>query len=105
ARRGRQIALDRRLDLLLAFGRELFLLRLAPRVLTDEIGAHARDRFLLPARLNLLGRPVTRRVIGGRVIAEAIGQGLDQARPGAGAGLRRPPLPRRARPRDVAAAP
>src|SRR5262249_16088932 len=64
-RRGRQIAFDRRLDLLLAFGREFFLLRLAPRVLTDEIGAQARDRLLLPARLNLLGRSVTRRVIGG----------------------------------------
>src|SRR5215510_6757801 len=86
-RRGRQIALDRRLDLLLAFGRELFLLRLAQRVLTYEIGAQARDRLLLPARLNLLGRAITRRVVGGRVVAETIGQGLDQARPGAGAGL------------------
>src|SRR5262249_46602054 len=94
ARRGGQIALDRRLDLLLAFGGELFLRRFAPRVLTGEIGAQARDRFLLPARLNLLGRAVTRRVIGGRVIAEAIGQGLDQARPGAGAGLRDPILRR-----------
>src|SRR5262249_28594059 len=103
ARRGRQIALERRLDLLLAFGRELFLLRLAPRVLPDEIGAQARDRFLPPARQNLLGRPVTRRVIGGRLIGGAIGQGLDQARPGAGAGPRDPTLGRGAHRDDVVA--
>src|SRR6516164_2496128 len=83
----RQIVLDRRLDLLLAFGRELFLLRLAPRLLTDEIGAQARDRLLLPARLNLLGRTVTRRVIGGRVVAEAVSHSLDQARSAASASL------------------
>src|SRR6266516_6884072 len=46
-RRGRQIAFDRRLVLLLAFGGELLLLRLAPRVLTYEIGEQARDRLLL----------------------------------------------------------
>src|SRR4029077_4081646 len=69
APRGRQIALDRRLDLLLAVGRELLLLRFAPRLLTYEISAQARDRLLLPTRLNLLGRTATRRVIcrlGGR---------------------------------------
>src|SRR5262249_57263418 len=59
-RRGRQIAFDRRLDLLLTFGRELLLLRFAPGVLTHEVGAQARDRLLLPAGLNLLGRAVTR---------------------------------------------
>src|SRR5215467_3970423 len=101
--RGRQIAFDRRLDLLLAFGRELLLLRLAPRVLTDEIGAQARDRLFLPARLNLLGRAVTRRIIGGRVVAETIGHGLDQARPGAGAGLRDRILRRGAHRDDVVA--
>src|SRR5262250_797014 len=45
ARRGCQIALDRRLDLFLALGRELFLLRLAPRFLADEIGAQPHDRL------------------------------------------------------------
>src|SRR5262249_34079800 len=81
ARRGRQKALDRRLDPLLAVGRELFLLRLVPRLLTDEIGAQARDRLLLPARLNLLGRAVTCRVIGGPVVAEAGSHRPPQARP------------------------
>src|SRR5262249_31600157 len=65
ARRGRQIALDRRLDPLLAVGRELFLLRFTPCLLTDEIHAQARERLLLPARLNLFGWTVTRPVIAG----------------------------------------
>src|SRR5262249_58511118 len=95
ARRGRQIAFDRRLDPLLAVGRELFLLRLAPRLLTDEIGAQARDRLFLPARLNLFGRTVTRRVIGGRVIAEAGGFGLGQTRPAPRPGFPHPTLPPR----------
>src|SRR6516164_4034895 len=87
ARRGRQIALDRCLDLLLAVGRELLLLRLAPRLLTDEIGAHPRDRLFLPARLVLRVRTVTRRFIGVRVVAAAVVPPLYQARPTAGAGL------------------
>src|SRR4029453_9145481 len=72
-RRGRQIALDRRLDRFLALGRKLFLLRLAPRLLAHEIGAQARDRLLLPARLNLLGRAVTGRAVGGPWGAGAAG--------------------------------
>src|SRR5258708_24976488 len=86
ARRGRQIALDRRLDLLLAVGRELFLLRFAPRLLTYEIGAQARDRLLLPARLNLLGRTVTCRVIGGPLGPDAGGHGPRPAPAAARAG-------------------
>src|SRR5262249_61338483 len=94
--RGRQIALDRRLDLLLAVGRELLLLRFAPRLLTYEIGAQARDRLLLPAGLNLLGRTVTPRVIGGRVGAVGGGAGPppDRAPPAPGP-LGRVPPPRR----------
>src|SRR6266516_1994891 len=103
ARRERQIALDRRLDLLLALGRELFLLRLAPRFLADKIGAQPRDRLLLPARLNLLGGPVARRVIGGRMVAQPIGQRLDQPRPAARASLRDRLLRRRAHGNDVVA--
>src|SRR5258705_7097142 len=72
----RQIALDRRLDLLLALGCELLLLRLAPRLLAHEIGAQARDRLLLPARLNLFGRAITRGVIGGRMCAQPGGPWL-----------------------------
>src|SRR5258707_632061 len=58
-RRRRQIALDRRLDALLALGRKRFLLRLAPRLPAYEIRAQARDRLLLPAGLDLLRRAVT----------------------------------------------
>src|SRR5256886_4238500 len=87
ARRGRQIALDRRLDRFLALGRKLFLLRLAPQLLAHEIRAQARDRLLLPARLNFFRRTVPRGVICGGVIAEPVRHGLDQARPAARAGI------------------
>src|SRR5262245_33220513 len=88
ARRGRQIALDRCLDFLLALGRKRFLLRLAPGLLAHEIGAQARDRLLFPARLHLFARAVTRGVVGRGVVAEPIGEGLDQARPATGTGMR-----------------
>src|SRR6266508_2131494 len=86
-RRGRQIALDSLLDALLALGGKLLFLRLAPCLPGHEIRAQARDRLLLPAGLDLLRRAVTRGVIGGRVVAEPVGHGLDQARPQAGAGI------------------
>src|SRR6266481_278840 len=103
ARRGGQIALDRRLDLLLALGRESFLLRLAPCLLAHEIGAQPRDRLLLPACLNLLGWAVARRVISRRMVAQPIGQRLDQPRSAARAGLRDRLLRRRAHGDDVVA--
>src|SRR5215204_3500528 len=77
---GCQITLDRRLDALLALGGERFLLRLAPGVLADQVGAHPGDRLLLPARLNLLGRAITRCIIRSRVVGKPIRQRLDQAR-------------------------
>src|SRR6266542_3317692 len=83
----RQIALDRRLDRFLALGRKLFLLRLAPQLLAHEIRAQARDRLLLPTRLNFFRRTVPRRVIRSGVIAEPVRHGLDQARPAARAGI------------------
>src|SRR6266511_3147447 len=100
-RRGRQIALDRRLDRFLALGRKLFLLRLAPHLLAHEIRAQARDRLLLPTRLHLFGRAVARRVICSGVIADPLRHGLDQARPAACAGLRNRLLRRRAHGDDV----
>src|ERR671930_80717 len=103
ARRGGQIALDRRLDCFLALGRKLFLLRLAPHLLAHEIRAQPPDRLLLPARLNFFRRTVAHRVIGGGVIAEPVRHGLDQARPAAGAGLRDRLLRRRAHGDDVVA--
>src|SRR6266581_5993248 len=62
ARAGRQIARDGRLDALLAFGRELLLLGLAPPVAADQIGPQPRYRLLLPARLDLLRRAIARGV-------------------------------------------
>src|SRR5947199_781303 len=80
ARRGRQIALDRGFHPLLTLRGELLFVRFAPKLPTDQIGAQPRDRFLLPACLDFFGRPVARRVVGRGVVAEPIGDGLDQAR-------------------------
>src|ERR1700680_4329210 len=82
----RQIALDRRLDLQLALGRKLFLLRLAPRLLRNQVGPQPRHRLPPPARLPPLGRTIARGVVGGGMVAEPVGHRLDQAGPFAAAG-------------------
>src|SRR5712692_666012 len=64
ARAGRQIALHRSFHALLALGGTL---------------------LLLPARLHFLGRAVARGVVRGGMVAEPVGDGLDQTRPAAGA--------------------
>src|SRR2546430_10020297 len=75
-------------DLLLALGGKLLLLRLPPRLAADQIGPQSRDRLLFPARLHFLGRAVACGVVRGGMVAEPIGDGLDQTRPAAGAGSR-----------------
>src|SRR5258708_20080356 len=74
-----QVAVDRCVDTTLAFGGKLFLFRFAPHVSASEKGPQPRDRLLLPARLDLLGRTVARRVVRGRMIAEPVGDRLDKA--------------------------
>src|SRR5258707_4056784 len=74
-----QVALDRCVDTTLAFGGKLFLFRFAPHVSASEKGPQPRDRLLLPARLDLLGRTVARRVVRGRMIAEPVCDRLDEA--------------------------
>src|SRR6516225_2064966 len=76
----RQIALHCRLDALMAFGDQLLLVRLAPCLLSNEIRPQARDGLLLPARLDLLRRTVTAGIIGSGVVAQPIGQRLDETR-------------------------
>ena len=78
---GCQIALDRRFDPLLAFAGDFLLLRLAPVHSADEIGPQPGDRLLLPALLDFLRRAIARCIVGGRVIAEPVGDGLDEAWP------------------------
>src|SRR5439155_15765703 len=74
-----QIASGGRLDALMAFGRELLLIPFAPDFLGDEIGPQPRDRLLFPTRLDFLGRTVACRVVGGRMVAEPVGNRLDEA--------------------------
>src|SRR5258708_30108817 len=76
----RQVPFRCRLDLLLTLAHQLFLLRLAPCPLADEIRTQPRNRLLLPAPLNLLGRAIAPRVIRGGVVAEPEGRRLDEAR-------------------------
>src|SRR5258708_23755347 len=75
-----QVPFRRRVDLLLTLAHELFLLRLAPCPLADEIRTQPCNRLLLPAPLNLLGRAIAPRVIRGGVVAEPVGHRLDEAR-------------------------
>src|SRR5262245_43406862 len=80
--RGRgQVARNGGIDALLAVARELFLLRLAPGLLGDEIGPEAGDGLLLPVRLHLFRRAIARGVVSRRMIAKPVGDGLDEARP------------------------
>src|SRR5215470_4175013 len=88
ARPYRQVAFRRRLDLLLTLAHELFLLRLAPCPLADEVRTQPHNRLLLPAPLNLFGRAIASRVIRGGVVAEPVGHRLDEARALSVAGCR-----------------
>src|SRR5258707_5769039 len=76
----RQVAFRRRVDLLLTLAHELFLLRLAPCPLADEICTQPRNRPLLPVPLNLFGRAIAPRVIRGGMVAEPVSDRLDEAR-------------------------
>src|SRR6516165_4266778 len=100
---GCEIVLDRRIDALLALGGELFLVGLAPCLLAHEIGPQARDRLFLPMRLHVRRRTISARVIGSGVVAQPIGQGLDQARSLAGTGLLDRLIRRRAHRDDIVA--
>src|SRR5581483_1302534 len=73
-----EIALHRGLDALLAFGRQLLLLGLAPGLAADEVDSEPRDRLLLPVRLHLLRRAVAGRVVGRGVITQPVRERLDQ---------------------------
>ena len=66
-------------NLLLAFGGDFFLVRLAPIHSADEIVPQPNDRLLLPALLDFFRRAITRRIVGGGVITKPVGDGLYQA--------------------------
>src|SRR3984893_10961810 len=74
-----QIAFDRRLDAFMALGGKLFLLRFAPHFLANKESPQARNRLFLPMGLDIFSRTVTCRVISGGMIAEPVGDRLDEA--------------------------
>src|SRR6476659_6330353 len=81
-----KIKLGRSLDALMALGGKLLLVRLAPDFSTNEICPQPGNRLLLPMSLNLFSRTIARRVVGGCMIAEPIGNRFDQPRAFAVAG-------------------
>src|SRR5215469_2638584 len=87
-RRRRKIGLSSAFDRQRDFAEQLLLVRLAPHPSGNEIVAQSRDRLFRPARTDLRAAAIAARIVGGRVIAEAIGQRLDQmwtaTRPGFG---------------------
>ena len=75
------MALNRCFHALLAFAGDFLLLLLAPIHPADEIGPQADYRLLLPALLYFLRRAITRCIVSRCVIAEPIGDGLDEPWP------------------------
>ena len=63
-----------------AVARERLFARLVPLLAAGKVGAQPRDRLFLPVLLHVLGRTIARRAVGGGVVAEPVGQRLDQAR-------------------------
>src|SRR6516165_660564 len=74
-----QIAFDCLLDAFVALGDKLLLVRLAPHFLANEIRPEARNRLLLPMSLDFFSRTIARCIIGGCMIAEPVGDRLDEA--------------------------
>src|SRR6266446_5293727 len=73
-----QIAFDRCLDALMALGGKPLLVRLGPHFLAGKIGPQARNRLFLPMRLDFFSRTIAGCIVGGRMVAEPIGERLDE---------------------------
>src|SRR5271155_75281 len=77
-RRRGEIGLRRSFDGQCDLGQQLLLLGLAPHPVRDEMVAHPRDRLFRPACADLGAAAVAAGVARGRVVAEPVGQCLDQ---------------------------
>src|SRR5215472_669354 len=86
-RRRREIGFGGSLDRQRDLGEQLLFVRLAPHAGGDEMVAQPGDRLFRPARADFGAAAIAARIVGGGVIAEAIGQRLDQMRTAAGASL------------------
>ena len=79
-RRDGKILLHRLLHLHRAFLLKRLLLPLVPCPLLVEEGLEPLDRIVRPRPAQLIRRAVARRIIGGGVVAETVGEGFDQRR-------------------------
>src|SRR4051812_31985813 len=91
-RRRIEIGLHHLLHMHLRLAREGLLVLLRPHALGVQPGAKAQDRLFLPLRRELLCAAIARGVVRRRVVAQAIGQRLEQRRsPAAARALHRAP--------------
>ena len=73
------------LNSVLATGKKFSLSLVVPKFLRDQVIAQPQNRVSFTPRFHFLRAAITARVIGGRVIAEAVSHGLDKRRASAGA--------------------
>ena len=78
--RGRQVALDRSVDLAVELVDQALLVGLGPDAGLAQEGAQARDRVVRPLPADLLAVAVAGGIVGGGVVGHPIGQRLDHAR-------------------------
>src|SRR3989442_1814616 len=86
--RYRKVIVDRPAHLLGAFALQRFFLALVPGAAPREIVAQPRNRLELPLLAHRFGIAIARRIVGRRVIAQPVGQRLDERRPAARTRLR-----------------
>src|SRR6266478_6510754 len=82
--RDRQIGLHCLIDRSCYLGEQSFLVGFGPNPAADEIVSQPRDRIFGPMRAHIGIAAVAARIIGGSVVAQPIGQRLDQRWPAAG---------------------
>src|SRR5215472_3015585 len=80
-RRGREVSLGRPIDRQRDLGQQLLLVRLAPHAGGDEKVAQPDNRLFRPAGADFGAVAIAARIVGCRVVAQAISERLDQMRP------------------------
>src|ERR1700730_7465637 len=80
-RRGRQIGFHCLVDRSRCLGEQGFLVGFGPNPAADEVVSQPRDRVFGPMRAHIGIAAIAARVVGGGVVAQPIGQRLDQGRP------------------------
>src|SRR5438132_539389 len=83
-RRSRQIGLHCLVDRTCYLGEQCFLVGFGPNPAADQVVSQPGDRIFGPMRAHIGIASIAAGVVGGGVVAQPIGQRLDQGRPAAG---------------------